>query len=152
MNLLNIAQKIALTGILAVYDMPEIYFEFTEQLRWSIFDIPSPFEKSQYSNNNESSNENDDILVSSDIQIELQTFLQTPDDIYRYFNRVIFWVPVFFFIILSLHFSVILIILILRRQIPFILTFPRLEIIFGFWSLPAIAVASAALMRCSKCP
>ena len=48
--LLNLVQKLYLTGNLAVSDMPDLYEEFSTQLSWAMFNFPSPFERFVSSN------------------------------------------------------------------------------------------------------
>ena len=43
--LLNLLQKLYLTGHIAIAQMPEEYAQFADQLTWAMFDFPSPFER-----------------------------------------------------------------------------------------------------------
>ena len=66
---------------------------------------------------------------------------------YIYLARVFFWVPLALICLLFMH-AVVLSFCILRKtRIPIIFSFPRLEIMFFYWGLPAITVASAGLLR-----
>lgn len=60
-------------------------------------------------------------------------------------KRAFFWIAVFFGIFLVIHFLLTVILMLKRIRIPSILRFPRLELYFMYWAIPAIATASAGL-------
>lgn len=49
-DLLNVGQKVFLTGQLAVGDMPDNFKAFADQLKWTMFDIKLPWSSSDDEN------------------------------------------------------------------------------------------------------
>lgn len=52
-DMLNVGQKVFLTGQLAVENMPENYKAFADQLKWTMFDIKLPWKDSESVDNYE---------------------------------------------------------------------------------------------------
>lgn len=46
-DIIGMAQKMYLTGRMAISEFPENYGAFTEQLSWAMFDISTPWEKAK---------------------------------------------------------------------------------------------------------
>lgn len=66
---------------------------------------------------------------------------------YDHLRRVFFWVPLAYILIIFLHSCCLCCCICKRKPIPDILQFPRIELMFAFWGIPAIAGASAGLYQ-----
>lgn len=62
-----------------------------------------------------------------------------------YFNQVVFWMPVTFFIVIFGHLIIIMAFFYRKTDIPPFFYFPRLEIMFGYFCTPIITLACAGL-------
>lgn len=67
------------------------------------------------------------------------------EDDHNYFRHVIFLLPIVLIGVLLLHLAISLIFFCGRKDLPDQLTFPRLEIMFGFFSAPILTIASSRL-------
>eukprot|EP00210_Caulerpa_lentillifera_P004896 g4672.t1 len=144
--LLGLLQKLFLIGNIAVADMPDLYVDFAGQLGWAMFDFPSPFEAFVKKDNER--NKKEESL--SEEAVDERVKMRTRADAFIYFARVFFWVPLVLILLLLVHLLLILLLLWRKKSIPFIFTFPRLELVFIYWALPALATAIAGLYRGDK--
>eukprot|EP00210_Caulerpa_lentillifera_P002770 g2647.t1 len=143
--LLGLLQKLFLTGHIAAVEMPDLYADFAGQLGWAMFDFSSPFEA--FVDKDESLEADEDAAEDA---AEDALELRTRTDAYIYIARVFFWVPLLFIILLLIHALILLHFIRRKLPIPFIFAFPRLELIFSYWMLPAVAVAICGLYRGDK--
>lgn len=144
--LLGLVQKLFLTGNVAVADMPDLYVDFAGQLGWSMFNFPSPFEAFVPDDSPEEDEDDFDDSESNENRLEMRTM----HDAYLYLARVFFWVPLALILLLSIHSLLLLRFIWRKKPIPFIFVFPRMELVFCYWALPAVATAIAGLYRGDK--
>lgn len=62
-------------------------------------------------------------------------------------KRAFFWIALTMVLLVLVHLLTMAVLLLRRRRIPSILRFPRLEMYFFYWAIPAIATASAGLFK-----
>lgn len=62
-------------------------------------------------------------------------------------KRAFFWIALIMVLLVVLHLLTTAVLVIRRIRIPSLLRFPRLEMYFLYWAIPAIATASAGLLK-----
>eukprot|EP00210_Caulerpa_lentillifera_P004930 g4704.t1 len=146
-RMLNQAQKLYLTGRLAIVHMPFTYKNFTDQFGWAMFDTvrssPNPInttEQAPAEYPRLTIEEGPRIVYTSDSGEHYQEYL----------NQIVFWIPLLFIVLVIGHSIIVSLLFYYKKDIPSFFTFPRLEIMFGYFSTPITAAASAGLFQGDK--
>ncbi|GMH43320.1 LOW QUALITY PROTEIN: hypothetical protein BSKO_11242 [Bryopsis sp. KO-2023] len=148
-DLLNVGQKVFLTGNLAVGNMPENYKAFAEQLKWTMFDIKLPWDDDEKETGPQVSQGRRKLKMLSLAEDQAAEFVGASDseDPRDLVKRSFFWIALFFAVLLVIHLSIAAVLMLRRIKVPPILRFPRLELYFMYWAIPAIATSSAGLFK-----
>lgn len=148
-DLLNVGQKVFLTGQLAGGSMPENFQAFADQLKWTMFDIQLPWTDDEPSNIEPVQSRRKLMQLPSLIEDQASEFVAAADsdDPRDLVKRSFFWIALFFLALLIVHLGVTAVLLLRRIRIPSILRLPRLELYFMYWAMPAIATSSAGLFN-----
>eukprot|EP00210_Caulerpa_lentillifera_P009363 g8926.t1 len=146
-RMLNQAQKLYLTGRLAVADMPHTYTDFTKQFGWTMFDTVNRSHNSSDPTEQES---DDDPMLTIEEAPRIAYTNDEGEHYQDYFNQIVFWIPLLLITLLLWHLIIVALLFYYKKNIPSFFTFPRLEIMFGYFYTPIMATASTGLFQGNK--
>eukprot|EP00210_Caulerpa_lentillifera_P005726 g5474.t1 len=164
-TLINNVQKLHMTGLLAVTNMPDGYKNFTNEVGWAVLDIDTPWRDNKVSihpcritflfiilflQKNRTSSANTLTNQRSLKQLDASLEAGDEEDELDYFERIMFWVPLIFIAIVILHLLLLVIFFLKEWELPDILQPPRIELMLAFFLLPPIAIAAAGLYQGSR--
>ena len=152
LELLGVCQHIYLISKMGVPNMPENFEAFGESFSWTMLDIKVPWrentkeEQRLYQLGSESVVENEE----SEADDESDVVVLKREWPYERLVLVLFWAPILFVSLVTLHSMLMAIFFNFRLSLHDKLRFPRLELYFLYWVMPAAAGACASLFTGNK--
>ncbi|CAD7697131.1 unnamed protein product [Ostreobium quekettii] len=150
LNILGLAQKMFMTGLVAIKNFPENYAAFVGELAWTVFDVDLPWEDDDNTTRTVTPFGIEREEEGEEEEFEgLESLLEADDDEdpKKHLLQVLMWISIAFLLVIVLHALLLSCCLCRRRPVPWLLAVPRLEIMLAFWAVPAITIAVAGLYK-----
>lgn len=152
LDVIQQGQMVYLITKMSVPNLPENFKAFAESFSWTMMDMRLPWENR---NDTKSSSVNNQVEVEgsevrlSEAELSEVTVIFS-DRIYERLMETCFWGVLWFACLFTLHCFAVAFFFWYRWELPSTLRFPRLELLYLYWGMPAFAGAAASLLVGTK--